>query len=204
MTNAWLVFMLPYSIIAFSIGTPYSSQLSEHAAAGRDADVIVDIRRSTRRLKFFLVRATAAVLAAAIPASRMFTNSPADAVQASTVLLCYSVGLVPVAVLFIVQRTVYAYGDTRTPFLFTILQCSLVALTASAAWALNEASLLPSFLLVETVTLGQSIAGTVQTIVAVTVLRNRPPLEVKSWMQSLVRFASAAVSAAPAAGDPSP
>ena len=34
MQNAWLIFMLPYSIIVLSIGTPYFTQLSEHAVGG--------------------------------------------------------------------------------------------------------------------------------------------------------------------------
>ena len=39
MSYAWLVFMLPYSVIVLSIGTPYFTQLSEHAHAGDDERV---------------------------------------------------------------------------------------------------------------------------------------------------------------------
>src|SRR5690606_40031996 len=39
MMAAWLVFMLPYSIFAISIGTPYFTQIAEHAAAQRDDEV---------------------------------------------------------------------------------------------------------------------------------------------------------------------
>ena len=53
--NAWLLFMLPYSIIVLSIGTPYFTQLSEHAAAGRDDDVRGDVGRSIRTLGVFIV-----------------------------------------------------------------------------------------------------------------------------------------------------
>src|SRR4051812_15658964 len=114
MQNAWLIFMLPYSIIVLSIGTPYFTQLSEHAVAGRDDEVRGDIGSSIRILGFFIVIATAALAVAAIPASRIFTNSGDDAVEAAVVLVCFLVGLIPLAVLFVVQRTFYAYGDTRT------------------------------------------------------------------------------------------
>ena len=118
--NAWLLFMLPYSIIVLSIGTPYFTQLSEHAAAGRDDDVRADIGRSIRTLGLFVVVATAALAVASIPASRIFTDSADEAVAAAQVLLCFLVSLVPLAVLFVVQRTFYAYDDTRTPFFFTL------------------------------------------------------------------------------------
>lgn len=196
MSNAWLVFMLPYSIIVLSIGTPYFTQLSEHAAARRDDDVSQDIERSIRTLGFFLVGTLAAVLAAAVPASRVFTNSSEDAAEAAVVLVCYLVGLVPLAVLFIVQRTFYAYGDTRTPFFFTLFQCVLVAITATIAWALNEAGVLPVTLLAAAVALGQSIASILQTIVATALLRKKlPGLKLKSWMLALCRFGLAAVPA---------
>mgnify|MGYP002830538754 CR=1 FL=1 len=48
--NAWLLFMLPYSIIVLSIGTPYYTRLSEHASAGRDVEVRDDIVSSIRTL----------------------------------------------------------------------------------------------------------------------------------------------------------
>ncbi|UJP09561.1 murein biosynthesis integral membrane protein MurJ [Microbacterium sp. KUDC0406] len=199
MNNAWLIFMLPYSIIVHSIGTPYFTQLSEHAHAGRDEEVRADISRSIRTLGFFLTGALAAVVAAAVPASRVFTNSSSDAVDAAVVLVCYLVGLLPLAVLFIVQRTFYAYGDTRTPFFFTLLQCVLIALTATVAWWMSASGVLPITLLAAAVAVGQSLAGTAQTIVATVLLRRRlGTLGTGRWMAALGRFLLAAVPAAAA------
>lgn len=195
--NAWLLFMLPYSIIVLSIGTPYFTQLSEHAAAGRHADVREDIGRSIRTLTLFVVGATAALGVAAVPASRIFTGSSTEAVAASWVLLCYLVSLVPLAVLFVVQRTFYVYDDTRTPFLFTLLQCALVAATAwIAQWAFREGVLEPGQL-AAAVALGQSFATVVQVVVATWLLhRRRGGIGVASWMRSLGRFVAAGVPAA--------
>lgn len=195
--NAWLLFMLPYSIIVLSIGTPYFTQLSEHAAAGRHDEVRGDIGRSIRTLGIFVVAATAALAVAAVPASRIFTNSSSEAVAASGVLLCYLISLVPLAVLFVVQRTFYVYDDTRTPFLFTLLQCVLVVATAwGAEWAL-DAGILPPGQLAAAVALGQSFATVVQVIVATWLLRRlRGDIGVGSWMLALGRFAIAGVPAA--------
>ncbi|WP_127473602.1 murein biosynthesis integral membrane protein MurJ [Microbacterium sulfonylureivorans] len=197
MANAWLIFMLPYSIIVLSIGTPYFTQLSEHAAAGRDDDVRGDVGRSIRILGLFIVVATAALLVAAVPASRIFTNTADDAVAAAGVLVCYLVALIPLAVLFVIQRTFYAYDDTRTPFFFTLMQCTIVVLTALlASWAVAADSIALSQL-AAAVALGQSVASVIQVIVATWLLQRRlGGLRIGSWMLALGRFALAAVPAA--------
>ncbi len=192
--NAWLLFMLPYSIIVLSIGTPYFTQLSEHAAAGRHAEVVDDIGRSIRILGLLVVVSTAALAVAAVPASRIFTNSAEQARAAAPVLLCYLVSLVPLAVLFVVQRSFYAYNDTRTPFFFTIVQCVLVVITALVAGAL-----LPRPELAAGVALGQSLASTVQVVIATVLLRRRlGDIGVTRWLGALGRFALAALPAAAA------
>ena len=199
MNNAWLIFMLPYSVIVLSIGTPYFTQLSEHAHAGRDDDVRTDIGRSIRTLGFFLMGALAAVLAAAIPASRVFTGSTAEAQAAALVLVAYLAGLLPLAVLFIVQRTFYAYGDTRTPFFFTLFQCALIVATAYGASLLHQAGVVPLSALAATVALGQSLASIVQTVVATILLNRRlTGIGAARWILALIRFIIAAVPASAA------
>ncbi|KJL29974.1 murein biosynthesis integral membrane protein MurJ [Microbacterium oxydans] len=194
--NAWLIFMLPYSVIVLSIGTPYFTQISAHAAAGRHDEVRADIGRSIRTLLFFMVAATAAVAAAVLPASRVFTDSAADAQAAGLVLIGYLFGLIPLTILFIVQRTFYAYDDTRTPFWFTIFQCVLIVGTALAALGLREAGIIPLTSLAAAVALGQSIASIVQTIVATWLLHRKiGGLQVSSWMAAIGRFAIAGIPA---------
>jgi putative peptidoglycan lipid II flippase len=165
--------------------------LSEHAAAGRDDDVRGDIGRSIRTLGVFIVIATAALAAAAVPASRIFTDSREEAGAAAVVLLCFLVSLIPLAVLFVIQRTFYAYNDTRTPFFFTVLQCALVVITALVA------STLPVQFIAAGIALGQSLASIVQVVIATWLLQRRlGGLRIGSWLFSLGRFALAAIPAA--------
>ena len=196
MMAAWLVFMLPYSIFAISIGTPYFTQIAEHAAAQRDDEVRNDVARCMRFVLLFVVGSGVALAVAAVPATRIFTEDAAQAVQAAPVLICYLVGLVPLSLLFIVQRTFYAYGDTRTPFLFTLVQVALIigfSVLAGALFGHTDEGLGQ---LAAAIALGQSLAGIVQTVIAIWILRNRlGGLELPSTLMSLLRFAIAAIPA---------
>ncbi|QAY59696.1 murein biosynthesis integral membrane protein MurJ [Microbacterium protaetiae] len=190
--NAWLLYMIPYSLIVLSIGTPYFTRLSEHAAAGRHEDVRADIGRSIRTVGVFIVVATAALAVASVPAARMFTTSPATAAAFAIVLVCYLVGLIPNAIQFTIQRTFYMYNDTRTPFLFTIPQAAVVVATA-----LVSGAVLPIEFLASGLALGQSLAAIVQLVLATWLLRRKiGPLGTRSWMRGLARFIVAAIPAA--------
>lgn len=191
MQAAWLVFMLPYSIFAISIGTPYFTQIAEHAHENRRDAVRADVARCIRVVSLFIVGSGIALAVAAVPATRIFTQSPADAVAAAPVLVCYLVGLLPLSVLFIVQRAFYAFGDTRTPFVFTLVQVGLII-----GFSYLAAAVAPLSQLAAAVALGQSIAGLVQTVIAVLILRRRlGGLQLPQTLLSIGRFVVAAVPA---------
>lgn len=192
MANAWLVFMLPYSIIVMSIGTPYFTRLSEHANEGRDDDVRADLSSSIRITGMLVTISAAALMVAAIPATRVFVNTSDQAVVAAPVLVAYLVGLVPLSILFVVQRAFYAYNDTRTPFVFTVIQCALFVVLVLVAQAI-----LPVEQLAAGVALGQSVSTAVQVLIATVLLKRRMrTLGVRAWVVSYARFVLAALPAA--------
>lgn len=196
LNNAWLLFMLPYALIVFSLGTQYFTRIAEGAAAGDHRRVRSDVSQSIRTLGFFVIGAATAVAAASVPLSRMLTQSGADAVEAAVVLLAYLIGIVPMAVLFIVQRTFYALGDTRTPFMFTMIQCGVVVVTAAGASWLARAGELPVEYLAAAVALGQSISFIVQTLIATALLRRRlGRIGAGTWGRSLALFLASALPA---------
>ena len=150
-----------------------------------------DIGQSIRILGLFIFIAMAAVAAAALPASRIFSNNTPDAVAVAPVLIAYLCSLLPMAVLFIVQRTFYAYADARTPFLFTMIQAVIiVVLTLLVSYTV------PVEQLTAAVALAQSLAGIVQVIVATMLLRRKlGPLELGPTWRALCRFALMAIPA---------
>jgi putative peptidoglycan lipid II flippase len=190
----WLVFMVAYSMVVIAIGTPYFTRISEHAAVGDDDAVRGTVTQSIRILGLLIVVATAGLAVASVPASRIFSNSAADAEALAPLLLAYLVSLLPLAVLYIVQRTFYAYGDARTPFIYTLVQAALllvltivVAFTTPLEWRTAG------------VALAQSIASTVQTLIAIVLLRRRfGSFGLSSTWRALGRFVLMGVPAAAA------
>ncbi len=80
-----------------------------------------------------MVCAAAALMAAAFPFAAFFADNSAEVVGIGNVLIAFLIGLVPFSVLFVLQRTFYALGDTRTPFFLTSCRSILFVIGALAA-----------------------------------------------------------------------
>ena len=166
--TTWLIFMLPHSIIAVSIATPYFTRMSEHARDGRLADIRADLSAALRGVGLLVTGAAAALAAAAPPFAAVFANEAREVMPIAIVLLAFLIGLVPFSALFLFQRGFYALGDTRTPFLLQLVQSGLFV-----AGALGVLVVAPSAQVAAGIALVTSVAGTAQTIVAAIVLRAR-------------------------------
>ena len=165
MTQSWLIFMLPHSIIAVSIVTAYYTRMSEHANRGDLGSFRVDFSTATRMIASLISFFSVAIIVAAYPIATVFTPSAYS--QMGNVLIGYAVGLVPFCVLFVIQRAFYSLGDTRTPFLFTLAQ--VVVVIAGVLLCLMVA---PEYRAMA-IAFAVSTAGTVQAIIAAVLLRRR-------------------------------
>lgn len=188
---AWLIFMLPHSVVAMSISTSYFTALSEDVAAGRGDRVHANLDESIRGLSVFAFGLMVAIGAAAVPIARVFTTGAHESASFALVLLAYLVGLVPFGVLVVIRRAFFAFHDTRTPFVFTLVQCAL-----AVGGALLAQALLPLSLLAAGIALAQSLSMFVQLPVAVVLLRRHiGPAGFAGTWRALARFAVAAVPA---------
>ena len=124
---AWLIFMLPYSILAFSIGTAYFTRLAEHARNENTAGLRADVSAALRVIGLVMTGSAAIVFVTSpfIALVLMDGAKPADIAALAVVIMMYILSLTPYGMLFVIQRTYFAFNDTRTPFFFTVLQILL-------------------------------------------------------------------------------
>lgn len=164
---SWLIFMLPHSVVAVSLATAYFTRMSTHARDGDLSSVRADFHDSVSRIGLFMVISAVGLLVIALPFARQFSTSP-DAVEAMAgVIMIYVLGLVPFSALFVVQRVFYALEDTRTPFFLQLAQAVVFIALALVV------SGLPSGQIAVGLALATTVAGTVQCILAVVVLRKK-------------------------------
>jgi putative peptidoglycan lipid II flippase len=189
--TSWLIFMLPHSVIAVSIATPYFTRMSAHARDGHLATVRDDLSNSLRTIILLIAGAAVALAAASIPFAAFFAHGTRETLGISGVLLAYLLGLVPFSTTFLLQRTFYALGDTRTPFFVQLVQSALFVVGALAVLALPPSAIGAGVALVT------SLAGTVQAIVMLALLRRR--LDGVDGRLLLRRFGLYALATAPAA-----
>ena len=164
---SWLIFMLPHSVVAVSLATAYFTRMATHARDGNSQELAVDIRASLARIGVFMVLASVGLATVALPFARQFATDTGSVGNMALVIMLYSVGLVPFSVLFVIQRVFYALEDTRTPFFLQVSQ-SVVFI----GLALLVATF-PSPLIAFGLALSTSIAGVVQTVVALRVLSRK-------------------------------
>jgi putative peptidoglycan lipid II flippase len=169
LSTAWLIFMLPHSIVAVSIATAYFTRMSEHAAEGDLAKVRRDLSASIRVISVLMILATMVLVIVAYPFSGLFNKFDFEPTMAmGSVLIAFLVGLPAFSILFVILRAFYALGDTRTPFFITLFQAVLFSLAA-----LLVLVLVPTKFIGVGVALALSAAGILQAILAAVLIRRR-------------------------------
>ena len=165
--NAWLVFMLPHSVITVSIATAYFTRMSEHAHTGALDRVRDDFSSAVRGVSVILVLAAAVLIVVAYPFAAVFQPGLERASALGNVIIAFAIGLVGFSILFVIQRTFFALGDTRTPFFFTLFQ--VIVFSAAALGCI----LLPVEWIAVGVALATTVAGTAQMLLALVLLRRK-------------------------------
>ena len=122
MSVAWLIFMLPHSVATVSIATAYFTRMSIHAMEKRFDELKSDLVDGLRTISMISVLATTGLIVLAYPISRVFVGEIPSAIALGNVVIAMVVGLLPFSYVFMIQRAFYSLEDTKTPFLFTVVQ----------------------------------------------------------------------------------
>ncbi|QJU55463.1 murein biosynthesis integral membrane protein MurJ [Herbiconiux sp. KACC 21604] len=190
---AWLIFMLPHSIITVSIVTAYFTKMSGHANRGETVELRGDVSAAIRVTGLFMVLGTVVLIVVAYPFSSLFTENVGQSVAMGNVLIAFVVGLVPFSALFVLQRVFYSLSNTKTPFFLQVLQATIfTALAIGCAF-------LPADLIAVGLALALSLATAIQTLVAGVMIRGKlGGVGGRTVVVSFLRFALAALPSAAA------
>ncbi len=170
--NAYQLFQLPYAIIGVSVITALLPRMSEHAAAGRMAEVRDDFSGGLR-LSSVVILPAAALMGVLAPeiTTVLFAHgntSVADAHVIAEVLRMFAIALVPFAAYQLMLRVFYSMQDTRTPAFV-----SVAVVAANIAAALTVSAVLPTDKVIVGIAGGFALAQTVGALVGWLVLRRR-------------------------------
>ena len=148
---AWLIFMLPHSVVTVSIATAYFTKMSHHAQAGEHAELKGDLVAGLKSISAVAVLATAMLIVLAYPVARVFAGEFPALVALGNVIIAMMLGLIPFSFVFMMQRAFFALEDTRSPFIFTVIQIGLhisgsiaLSIFAPAEWLVVGLALLTS------------------------------------------------------------
>lgn len=139
---AFLIFMLPHSLVTVSLATALFTRLS-----GQAHDTDVDGVRATlssglRVVGVFTIFATAAVIVLDLPLTRVVlaTASAASAEAVAAVVLTMIVGLPAFGAWSMFQRVYYAYEDARSMVPIQVVMAAVVVVGALLSRALLHPS----------------------------------------------------------------
>ena len=138
MSIAWLIFMLPHSVATVSIATAYFTRMSIHAMEKKFDELKSDLGDGLRTISMISVLATTGLVVLAYPISRVFVGEIPSAIALGNVVIAMVVGLLPFSYVFMIQRAFYSLEDTKTPFLFTVVQVGVNAAGSIAVGFLVE------------------------------------------------------------------
>jgi putative peptidoglycan lipid II flippase len=168
--TAFLLFMLPHSLVAVSVVTAVFTRMSQAVVAGRLQDVRSDLSVALRTTGVATVPATVAfaVLGPDLTALLFATNNRATTEGLAWTTTAMIVGLVPFSAQYLFQRVFYAFADARTPFWVQVLVVALwSAGNLLAGWRLAGAWVVVG------IGASMSVANIVGAAVTVVLVRRR-------------------------------
>lgn len=200
---AYLIFMLPHSLIAVSLATALFTSLSTFAANDDTDSVRSSLGLGLRLVGLVNVFATAVLITLSTPAAMLIGGAlnpesgrdPLDQARAiGPVIATMVAGLVPFSANYLLQRVYYAYEDARTPFWVQVPQVILTAVGVIASGLL-----LPGAWIVAGIGASMSVGYLFAAIVSAILLRGKlQRLGTKDLLVSHLKFVVAALVAAAA------
>ncbi|MGO1543756.1 MAG: murein biosynthesis integral membrane protein MurJ [Gulosibacter sp.] len=190
--NAWMIFMLPHSIVTVSLTTTMFTSLSEKAAAKDTRSVIADFSRGARSITMFMIFSAVGLMVISPAFARIFDASDVGLEALAILISGAMLSLLAYSLLYYIQRVFYAFEDTKSVFL-------LYALTSPIQFAgiLLIANFAPVEVLVLQLVLLQSATTILRFLIMINVLRKRlGRVDGRNLVRATVRFSVFIIPAA--------
>jgi putative peptidoglycan lipid II flippase len=165
---AWLIFMLPHSVVTVSIATAYFTRMAEHNQAGRIEDFKRDLTTGLRVIALVSVFSTATLIVLSYPIARVFVGEYPATAALGNVIAAFMLGLLPFSFVYMIQRAFFALEDTKTPFIFTSVQIAI-----HIAGSVTMGFVMPKQYLVVSIALVTAFSITIQGLVGYSMLKRR-------------------------------
>ena len=192
-TSAFLLFMLPHSLVTLSLVTALFTRMSTAAHAGDSRAVVEDLGRGLRMPAVLLVPGTVAAVLLGSAGVRLvfFRNSDPQAHAIAAVMIAMMLGLLPFGWLYLIQRVYYAYEDARTPFLLQLVVTAIATAVNLAAFFADPAKV------GVLVGIGQTVSNLAAALLGFWLLRRRfGLLQLRATTRLYVRLVAASLAGA--------
>ncbi|MFF7642902.1 murein biosynthesis integral membrane protein MurJ [Streptomyces canus] len=194
-SSAYQLWVVPQGIVTVSLVTALLPRMSRAAADGDLTVVAADLSRSLRTTAVAIVPAVLLFLVLApqlTGVAYQYGNvSEADARAIGWVLMAFAPGLAAFSAQYVLSRGFYALGDTRTPFLLTLVVAGSNAGLSTAAYVL-----LPTRWAVAGIAAAYAVACTVGLCCTSLALRRRLGRPLNRVLGTHVRLAAACLPGA--------
>jgi putative peptidoglycan lipid II flippase len=190
-SGAFLLFMLPHSLITLSLVTALFTRMSNAAHAGNTRAVVDDLGRGLRMPAVLLVPGTVAAVLLGTAATRVafFRNSDPQAHAIAAVMIAMMLGLLPFGWLYLIQRVYYAYEDARTPFHLQLVVTGVATAVNLVAFVVDPARA------AVLVGVGQTVSNLAAAVLGFWLLRRRfGLLRLRSTLRLYVRLMAASLA----------
>ncbi|MFJ4874618.1 murein biosynthesis integral membrane protein MurJ [Streptomyces sp. NPDC088745] len=137
--NAYVLWVVPHGIVTVSLLTALMPRMSAAAADRDHAALRRDVSHALRSSFAVVVPAACALFALAQPIMSLVyghgRTSADDTAAMAAILMAFAPGLLAMSGQYVLSRTFYALGDTRTPFLLNLV---IVVLNASLSFTASQ------------------------------------------------------------------
>ncbi len=181
---AYLLFMLPHSLVAVSLVTALFTRMSR--AAGEDdwPTVRDDLSLGLRTVGIFSVLATVGLVVLSDPVGIAMTGSVPGGEALGSVVWAMALGLTAFSATYLFQRVYYAYEDARTPFWIQVPTVAVIVVADVVS-----ALVLPAERMVVGVGFGMSLSAVVSVVLSAWWLRrSHGPLDGPRVVRTHVRL----------------